>query len=287
MVTWQHPCPFFDDSYAVNSANCGPFGDAIMNELIPYIESHYRVLQQPYARLVEGGSTGGWESLALQLQHPNFFGGAYVFDPDPIDFHSFQLIDIYNDRNAFDVLSPQGGWHTYERIWSRQPNGQTLGTERQLSQYEEVMGSHGRSAYQLDGWWAIWDPAGADGYPVPLWNMQTGDIDPAVATYMRNNGYDLSAYLQAHWPQIGPDVTNKLFFFVGDMDSYFLNLAVYKVEDFLKAAKNPAFKGTFSYGRPMKGHGWHPMTWAALLQQMAQQVRKNTPRGQSYASWNY
>jgi Putative esterase len=286
MVTLQHPCPFFDDSYAVNSANCGPFGDAIMNELIPYVETHFRVLRAGYARLLEGGSTGGWESLALQVKRPTFFGGAYVFDPDPIDFRRFQLVNIYDDDNAFEIRSPGGGWHVFERPWSRRADGQTLATVRAVSRYEEVMGSKGRSGYQLDGWWAIFNPAGPDGYPEPLWNMETGAIDRSVATSMREGGYDLGYELRTKWATLGPDLVGKLHFYVGDMDSYFLNLAVYQVEDFLKSAR-PAFEGSFAYGRPMKGHGWHPMTWAQLLEQMAAQVRRNAPPGTNDAQWNY
>ncbi|HLI97634.1 MAG TPA: alpha/beta hydrolase-fold protein [Candidatus Baltobacteraceae bacterium] len=287
LVTWQHPCPFFDDSYAVNSANCGPFGDAIQNELIPAIESRYRVLRESRARIVEGGSTGGWESLVLQLQHPKFYGGAWVFDPDPIDFSAFQQIDVYRDANGFYIPSEGGGWLKYWRYFERTPRGQSLVTERDLSAYEQVMGTKGRSQYQLDGWWAIFDPAGSDGYPEPLWNMNTGVIDKSVASYMRDNGYDLVYYMKQHWPVLGPQLHGKLHFIVGDMDSYFLNLAVYKAQDFLESTTNPKSDATFTYGRPMKGHGWHPMTWAALLEQMAAQVRANTPPGESNAQWNY
>ncbi len=286
MVTWQHPCPFFDDSYAVNSANCGPFGDAIMNELVPYIETHYRVLREPYARFTEGGSTGGWESLALLLQHPTFFGNAWVFDPDPIDFHTFQQIDLYHDPNAFALASP-GGWHSFVRPFSRTPAGQVLGTEQEVSRYELVMGSHGRSEYQLDGWWAIFDPAGPDGYPLPMWNMRTGTIDRSVVNYAVAHGYDLAAYAREHWSTIGPDLVGKLHFVVGDMDSYYLNLAVYKMQGFLESATDPAPHATFTFGRPMKGHGWHPMTWAQLLEQMAQEARREAPAGQNIAQWNY
>lgn len=77
LVTFQHPTPYFDDSYAVNSVNVGPYGDAIMQELIPEIERRYRVIQEPYARTLSGGSTGGWESLALQIFYPDFFGGTW------------------------------------------------------------------------------------------------------------------------------------------------------------------------------------------------------------------
>lgn len=286
LVTFQHPCPFFDDSYAVNTANCGPFGDALMNELIPYVETRFRVLREPYARITEGGSTGGWESLALVEQHPAFFGQAWVFDPDPIDFHAFQQIDLYHDDNAFYETTP-GGWHRFMRPWSRTPAGQVLGTEQELSRYEQVMGSHGRSQYQLDGWWAIFDPAGPDGYPQPMWDMSTGAIDRSVVDYARSHGFDLTAYLQQNWPRIGPDLVGKLHFVVGDMDSYYLNLAVYKMQAFLDSATDPAPRATFQYGRPMKGHGWHPMTWAQLLEDIARQVRHDAPAGQDTAQWNY
>lgn len=285
MVTWQHPCPFFDDSYAVNSANCGPFGDAIMKELVPYVESHFRILRKGYARVVEGGSTGGWESLALQVQYPSFFGGAWVFDPDPIDFRNFQLINLYKDDSAFDVRSPDG-WHVYQRTWERESDDQPVGSERRFSQYELALGSHGRSLYQLDGWWAIFDPVGTDGYPAPIWNMSTGAIDHNVVTWARDHGYDLSYYMQQHWPTLGPQLRGKLHFIVGDMDSYYLDLAVYRMQDFLESTTSPHSDATFTYGRPMKGHGWHPMTWTQLLEDMARQVKANA-HGEDTQQWNY
>jgi hypothetical protein len=286
MVTWQHPCPFFDDSYAVNTANCGPFADALMNELVPYVESHFRIIRKSYARIVEGGSTGGWESFALQIQHPDFFGGAWVFDPDPIDFDAFQLVDLYKDRSAFEMPSPEGGWQLFPRPWERTSQGQVVATNQDVSRYEEVMGSHGRSQYQLDGWWAIFDPAAADGYPVPMWNMSTGSIDRSVADYARDHGFDLDYYLQQNWHTIGPELAGKLHFVVGDMDNYYLNLAVYKVQDFLRSATDPQSDATFTYGRPMKGHGWHPMTWAQLLLDMTREVKANAGSDDT-AQWNY
>ena len=80
-VTFQHPTPYFDDSYAVNSVNNGPYGDAIMQELIPEVEKRFRVIREPYARILSGGSTGGWEAAALQIFHPDFFGGAWSLLP--------------------------------------------------------------------------------------------------------------------------------------------------------------------------------------------------------------
>ena len=282
-ITFQHPTPYFDDSYAVNSVNSGPYGDAIMTELIPYLEEHFRIIRAPYARLLTGGSTGGWESLALQVFHPEFFGGTWTFYPDPIDFRRYVMSDIYSDDNAFTV--PGYEWQIPERPWQRTPEGQVLITMREDSQLEAVLGSHGRSAQQLDIWQAVYGPVGADGYPKDIWDKNTGKIDHEVANYMREHGYDLRYYIEANWPRIGPQLIGKLHIYCGDMDHYSLNLAVYMLEDFLNTTKN--YAGLFEYGRPMKGHGWHPMNNAALVKMMAAHVEKNLPTGKTRSPWKY
>jgi enterochelin esterase-like enzyme len=284
-VNFQHPTPYFDDSYAVNSANNGPYGDAIMQELIPYIEEHFRVIRKPYARVLWGGSTGGWESLALQLYHPDFFGGTWTFFPDPIDFTRYQLINIYKDESAF--FAPGFEYVPRERPLMRTSEGQVVETMRQMSQLESVLGSHGRSGQQLEAWEAVYGPVGEDGYPKPLWDKQTGKIDPDVALYMRDHGYDLRYYVQQNWSKIGPQLVGKLHIYCGDMDNYYLNLAVYRMQDFLKQTKNPHYEGTFQYGRPMKGHGWMPMSFVQLVRMMAKQVSQNSPDQQQVAEWNY
>jgi hypothetical protein len=283
-VTFQHPTVYFDDSYAVNSANNGPYGDAIMTELIPYIEQHYRIIRQPYARLLTGGSTGGWESLALQVFHPEFFGGTWTFFPDPVDFSRYQMVDIYNDNNAF--LAPGYDAPIPERPMERTDEGQADVTVRQMSALEDVLGSRGRSGEQFEAWEAVYGPVGADGYPRPLWDKQTGRIDAQVAAYMRDHGYDLRAYLEKNWPRIGPQLVGKLHLYCGDMDNFYLNLSVYRLEDFLKSTSNPAYGGSFTYGRPMKGHGWHPMNQAQLVQIMAGHVNGSAPANAD-GSWKY
>lgn len=283
-VTFQHPTVFFDDSYAVNSANNGPYGDALMTELIPYLEDHFRIIRQPYARVLTGGSTGGWESFALQVFHPDFFGGTWTFYPDPVDFSRYQMVDIYNDNNAF--LAPGYDPPVPERPMSRTAEGQVDVTMRQLSQLEEVLGSHGRSGQQFEAWEAVYAPVGQDGYPKPLWDKQTGRIDTSVAIYMRDHGYDLRYYLEKNWPVIGPQLVGKLHLYCGDMDNFYLNLAVYKLEDFLRRTTSPSYGGSFEYGRPMKGHGWSPLNQAELLRVMADAISRNMPAGADQ-SWKY
>lgn len=285
MVTFLHPTPYFDDSYAVNSANDGPYGDAILTELIPYIESHFRIIRQPYARVLSGGSTGGWESLALQVHHPDFFGGAWVYYPDPIDFRSWALVDIYKDDNAFHP--PGVSWLVPERPMFRSTDGQVLITERQQGQLEAVLGSHGRSGEQQEAWEAVYGPVGNDGYPRPLWNKATGEIDHTVAEYMRDHGYDLTAYLRSHWPAVGPRLVGKLHFYAGDMDNFYLNMAVYRIQDFLQTTQNPHEAGSFEYGRPLKGHGIRPTTTGEMLRVMAGAITRNAPPEAKTEAWKY
>ncbi|MGH9482423.1 MAG: alpha/beta hydrolase-fold protein, partial [Terriglobales bacterium] len=161
VVTFQHPTPYYDDSYAVNSVNIGPFGDAILKELIPYVETHFRILRQPSARMLSGGSTGGWESLALEVKHPEFFGGTWTFYPDPLDFHHFQSVDLYDDANAF-VAPASDPWLPAPRYMMRQPDGQPLVTFQQMSQDEAALGSRGRSGEQLDAFFAVFGPIGGE-----------------------------------------------------------------------------------------------------------------------------
>ncbi|HUI43871.1 MAG TPA: alpha/beta hydrolase-fold protein [Terriglobia bacterium] len=284
-VTFQHPTPYFDDSYAVNSANNGPYGDALLTELIPYLESHFRMIREPWARVLTGGSTGGWESLALQVLHPDFFNGTWTLYPDPIDFRHYQMTNIYEDENAF--WEPGHTWLQAPRYIERAPYGQPEMSTQQFSQLEDVLGSHGRSGEQLEIWEAAYGPLGDDGYPKPLWDKRTGKIDHSVALYMRDHGYDLGYDLRTNWKTLGPKLKGKIHIYVGDMDSFFLNLAVYDVEEFLKSATDPPYGGEFQYGRPEKGHGWEPATQEEMVRWMAAHITKSAPPGADTHLWKY
>ena len=276
----QHTTPFYDDSYALNSANNGPYGDAITRELIPEIDRRFRTIPSPDARMLTGGSTGGWDVLALQLHFPDVFGGAWSLYPDQLDFRNYQFGNVYADSNAYVTsVSP---WIAREIPSSRTPEGFTTLTVREENQAELVIATKGRSGGQWDGWQAAWAPVGADGYPMPLWDKLTGRIDHAVADSMRARGYDLRDYAERNWKTLGPRVVGKLHVAVGDMDNYFLNLGVYRFEAFLESTKEPGkgpyYAGTFEYGRPLKPHGWQPWTNQELLRMMAAHMARNATR---------
>ena len=267
-ITFQHPTPWYDDSYAMNSVNQGPYGDALLTELIPYLEQKFRLVPEGRARFLTGGSTGGWEALALQIHHPDFFAGAWAMYPDAVDFSRNQMIDNYADSNAFVPNSGPNDWMVPERHMSRSEEGQAGTTVRQLARLEEVLGTKVRGGQQLQAYDAVYGPLGDDGYPKPLFNRLTGTIDKSVAQYWRDNGYDLNWYLKQNWSRIGRHLSGKIRVYTGDMDNYFLNLAVYRMEETMKTFTEPAANATFEYGRPMKPHGWQPFTNADMLRMM-------------------
>jgi putative esterase len=282
-VTFQHPTPYFDDSYAVNSVNNGPYGDAVMQELIPEIEKRFRVMREPYARILSGGSTGGWEAAALQIFHPDFFGGAWAYCPDSVTFTDVEGVNIYEDDNAFYKMYD---WRKVPTANSRMVNGQLVMTSQQRNYFELVNGTHGRSGEQIDIWSAVFGPIGADGYFRPLFDKRTGVIDKQVAAYWKEH-YDLLYYLQRNWTTVGPKLVDKLFFYTGDVDTYYLNNSTKELEKWMKTTTNPHYEGFFMYGNN-KPHCWTgPVSPAERLKEIAQFIQRKRPEGATTSWWTY
>ncbi|MBT3242595.1 MAG: hypothetical protein HN352_05560 [Bacteroidetes bacterium] len=263
-----HPCPYYDDSYAVNSPNVGPYDDAIAQELIPLLEEKFRIISQPYARILSGGSTGGWIALAQQIFHPDFYGGVFSLCADPVDFHYYQIVDIYKDKNAY---YRENEWFRVERPNTRSTDGNIRTTMANENLYELVVGDKNRSGGQWDIWEAAYSPIGPDGYPMRVWDKRTGEINHAVAEQWKN--YDLHEYLKNNWSVIGNDLKGKLFLYTGDMDSFYLNNAMELLEGFLKETKDPYFDGHIEYGRK-KPHCYGPRG-IELVKMIADQVNRN------------
>ena len=161
---------------------------------------------------------------------------------------------------------------------SRTPEGQPLLTQRLMSQLEAVLGSNARSGQQFDAWDAAYGPIGDDGYPKRLWDRRTGTIDKSAVAWWRDKGYDLTDNLVRNWSKNGPALAGKMHVYVGDMDNYYLNLAVYRMEEAAAALTNPKADFVFEYGRPMKPHGWQPMTNAEMVRMMDAFRRAHTIR---------
>lgn len=283
VVTFQHPTPYFDDSYAVNSVNVGPYGDAIIEELIPEVEKRFRAIPEPWARWLDGGSTGGWESLALQLFYPDFFGGTWSYCPDPVTFTNVEGINIYEDENAFYKVR---GWRKVPTVNSRDVDGTMRMTSRQRNYYELAKGTKGRSGEQLDIWSAVYGPLGENGYFKPLFDKRTGEIDPSVAQYWRDN-YDLLEYMKRNWSWLGPKIQGKIHIYIGDMDTYRLEQAVFEMDAWMKTTTDPHYPGFFMYG-DRKPHCWSgPVSTAERLKEMAMHGLRNKPEGTTTPWWEY
>jgi hypothetical protein len=292
LVQIQHPTPYYDDSYAVNSANNGPYGDAIQLELVPEIERRFRGLGQGWARFLYGGSTGGWEALAVQVFHPDEWNGAWVACPDPVDFRHYTLVNVYEDESAYAYPSR---WKPRPRPGDRDAWGNVRATVEDGSLYELALGTRGRSGEQWDAWEAVFSPAGEDGYPRRIWDRLTGRIDPVTAAHWREH-YDLAHVLRRDWARLGPKLRGKLRIHVGTADNFYLDNAVRSLEAFLREADPPS-DALVTYG-PRAEHCWNgdpdrPI-WESRLRypQMVlpwavERMLATAPPGADLRSWRY
>jgi Putative esterase len=279
-VTLQHPSPYYDDSYAVNSENNGPYGDAIMQELLPAVETQFRVIRQPWARMLSGGSTGGWIAAAHQILYPDFYGGSFASCPDSVDFNYHQIVNIYRDANAYYV---DKGWMKVDRPSRRDTDGAVELTMKAENNFELTVGDKSRSGGQWDIWEATYSPVGKDGYPMRLWDKETGVIDHAVAEKWKK--YDLLDIVQTNWKTLGPKIGHKLNLYVGDMDSYYLNDAVENFNAFWQKAGDPKEMGEILFQRRAP-HCWGPRG-PELLEKMTKQIERYAPAGADKTSWRY
>lgn len=292
IVEIDHSNPYYDDSYAVNSANIGPYGDAITYEFVPALEEKFRGLGEGWSRFVYGGSTGGWEALAVQVKYPDEYNGAFAACPDPIDFRQFMLTDIYEENNAYYSFGPFG---KVAKPGKRNYLGQVPYTVEMENRWELVLGDKTRSGAQWDVWEAVYSPNGEDGYPQRIWDKRTGEINHDVAEYWREN-YDLRHILERDWAEIGPKLQGKIHIYTGDMDNFYLNNAVYLMEDFLNKT-DPPYKGEVTYG-DRDEHCWNgdpelPNSVSRLrynwmyVPKILKRIEDSAPEGADLESWRY
>jgi S-formylglutathione hydrolase FrmB len=221
-----------------DSVNNGPWGAALTTELIPSIETQYRMDARTSGRFLQGHSSGGWATLWLQTHYPKVFGGTWSTSPDPSDFHLFSTIDLYAPHANF-YRAADGTPTPIMR-----DHGQPRATMQQLAGQESVLGDYGG---QLGSFEWVFSPRGPDGRPQPLFNRVTGDIDPDVAAYWRSH-YDIVEYLNANWKTIGAGLRGKIHLVVGTDDTFYLDGAAHSLESALnRLGGDPHF--TFLPGR--------------------------------------
>jgi enterochelin esterase-like enzyme len=279
VVNIRHENPYFDDSYAVNSANLGPYGDAITTELVPYIQAHFKTVDSRWARVLTGDSTGGWEALAQQVFYPHLYSGTWSICPDPSSFQFLQAVNIYRDQNAYWQVHE---WVKAPRPSAREVSGDTIWTMAEENHWELAMGNHGRSQLgQWDIWQAVYGPQGADGYPAPIWDKQSGTIDPAVADGWKP--MDLQLRLRDGWATLGPLLAGRLHLFIGDADTFFLNNSLEVLKGFLDQVRHPRARAQVVFGH-LQPHCWNPFTSQQLVAVVARFMQHHAPAGAD-TSW--
>ncbi len=203
------------------------------------------------------------------------------------------MVNLYQDTNAYRLDSR---WKRTPRPGHRDWLGQVSATLEEMNHKELALATRGRSGEQWDIWQAVYSPVGDDGYPKPIWNKRTGEIDRSVAAYWREH-YDLSYILRRDWKTLGPKVRGKLHIYVGEADNYYLNDAVYLMEDFLKTAKDPPADAEVDYGARAE-HCWNgdhtrPNAISRLryhqmfIPRIMDQIRRNHPPDVDTVSWRY
>jgi len=211
-------CPGGHSVYA-NSDNNGPWGDALTQELIPLIDKTYRTNA---ARLLTGHSSGGWTVLWLQTHYPKVFTACWSSSPDPVDFRSFQQIDLYTDKNMY--YAKDSTLHVAGTIAGRFP----WIYMKTMCLMEHVIGR----GEQMHSFNFVFSAKNTDGAPRSLWNDKTGDIDSVTFKHWKN--YDISLYVKTNWQQLKPDLQGKIRVSVGNQDNFLLNYPVHLFDDEMK-----------------------------------------------------
>jgi hypothetical protein len=217
-----------------DSANNGPRGRALIEELIPHLEEKFRAIGKPAARVVTGHSSGGWSSLWLQVSYPDFFGGVWSTAPDPVDFRDFQRIDLY--KPGINMFVDEAG---RKRPLARR-GGTVMIDYRPFSDMEVVMGHGG----QLASFEAVFSERGEDGQPKKLWDRRTGAVDREVARSWEK--YDIRLVLERNWKTLGPKLRGKIHVYMGDQDTFFLEGAAIRLRQALKELGSDAVVGLFA-----------------------------------------
>jgi hypothetical protein len=211
-------CPGGHCVYA-NSDNNGPWGDALTQELIPLVEKNYRTNA---ARLLTGHSSGGWTVLWLQTHYPKVFAACWSSSPDPVDFRSFQEVNLYSDKNIYygkDSTLRLAGTIAGRFPWI---------TMKNMCSMEHVI----YRGEQMHSFNFVFSTRNPDGTPRSLWNDVTGEIDPVTFEHWKN--YDISLYLRSNWQQIKADLQGKIRVTVGNQDNFLLNYAVHLLDGEMK-----------------------------------------------------
>lgn len=280
LVTFRHENPFYDDSYAVNTANLGPWGDAINEELIPHLDATFNTIPEPYARVQEGGSTGGWESIASVIFRPDLFGVCFTSYPDSLSFYKHQAIPLYTNANAY--LWANGSAIPSIRTYENETET-VLASVAQENHWELTFGTSSRSIIgQWDVWNAVFGIQGFNNYPLEPWDKVTGEIYHQAVEYWKH--LDLTYHVVSNWDNklnLGEVLKHRINVYVGTEDDYYLNEGVAEFQSQVEA-KGGSSWANFTYLEG-KGHGgiYNLMEIWTYLDMLETWVQDHAPHGKT------
>jgi hypothetical protein len=88
-------------SFYANSPVIGNWEDHIVKDVIGYIDSNFRTIDDPGSRGIAGVSMGGSGSINIALKHPDIFSYMYAFAPGLFD------------ENGLEYAFENSGWDQY------------------------------------------------------------------------------------------------------------------------------------------------------------------------------
>lgn len=264
----------------MNNANLGPYGAAINDELIPILEETFNTIAAPYARIQDGGSTGGWISAANVVFRPDLFGACFSSYPDSLDFNSHQAIPLYTNRNAYDFANDSA----IPSIQTHDDDGvqEILATVELENHWELSFGTSSRSFLQWDLWNAIFGVQGYNSYPLEPWDKVTGQIYPRAVNYWRH--MDLSHYITDNWDNsknLGEVLNNRIFVYVGTWDNYFLNLGVQEFEANVNGRGGPGWANVTILAEQEHGGNYRLLETWDYLELVQSWVQDHAPDGET------
>ncbi|KAK3070567.1 hypothetical protein LTR53_010226 [Teratosphaeriaceae sp. CCFEE 6253] len=259
--------------------NIGPYGDALNEELIPHLDELFNTIAAPYARVQDGGSTGGWESIANLIFRPDLFGVCFSSYPDSLDFHRHQAIPLYSASNAYVLPSGENITSIREAIDGVLTNVTAVSQE---NHWELTFGTSSRSQLQWDVWNAVFGAQGYNNYPLEPWDKVTGEIFPAAVEYWKP--MDLGRHVATNWDNelnLGEALTGRIYVYVGSWDNYFLNEGVQEFQKTVDAKGGPGWANiTILEGQPHGGNYQRREIWN-YLELVADWVQDHSPDGSS------
>ena len=211
-----------------DSANMGPWGTALVEELVPALEDRYALEPSASGRFLGGHSSGGWSSLWIQITHSTEFGGVWSTAPDPVDFRDFTGIDIYTFDNAY--VTPAG-----ETVQLMYRDGKPRKSVREYVAHEVATQPTSGQFFSFD---AVFSPKSDDGLPRLMFDRETGAIDREVAEAWR--AYDISHLLRTQWKVRAATLSGKLHVICGTQDTFGLHRPLRLLEQELRAVGSDA-----------------------------------------------